>query len=117
MQAPDNTDTWIGLSHEPLPVEIASQWVLEPSCGASVTFNGVARDHSTGRDNVTVLEYEAYEQQVAPRLEAIADKARQQWPSIKKIVMLHRIGKVEIGDSAVVIAVSSPHRDHAFLAS
>ena len=62
MKAPDNTDTWIGLSHEPLPVEIASQWVLEPSCGASVTFNGVARDHSTGRDNVTVLEYEAYEQ-------------------------------------------------------
>ena len=117
MKAPDNTDTWIGLSHEPLPVEIASQWGLEPSCGASVTFNGVARDHSTGRDNVTVLEYEAYEQQVAPRLEAIADKARQQWPSIKKIVMLHRIGKVEIGDSAVVIAVSSPHRDHAFLAS
>jgi molybdopterin synthase catalytic subunit len=117
MNVPENTNTWVGLSNEPLPVEKASHWVIEPSCGATVTFNGVARDHSSGRENVTVLEYEAYEEQAIPRLEAIAKKTRDKWPDIKKIVMLHRIGKVEIGDSAVVIAVSSAHRDHAFLAS
>jgi len=117
MQAPQNTNTWVGLSHALLPVELASQWVIDPTCGASVTFNGVARDHSSGRENVTLLEYEAYEEQVIPRFKAIAKKARNQWPDIKKIAILHRIGKVEIGDSAVVIAISSPHRDHAYLAS
>ena len=117
MEPPKSGNTWLGLSSDPLPVDEASHWASDPSTGAIVTFSGVARNHSDGRDNVTVLEYEAYEQQVTPRFESIAKHARSQWPSIVKIVMLHRIGKVEIGDSAVVIVVSSPHRDHAFEAS
>ena len=117
METSKTDNTWIGLSAEPLPVDEATHWVSDPSTGAIVSFNGIARNHSEGRSNVTVLEYEAYEQQVIPRLQAIADRARLQWPSIVKIVMIHRIGKVEIGDSAVVIAVSSPHRDNAFEAS
>ncbi|MBT95430.1 MAG: molybdopterin synthase [Acidimicrobiaceae bacterium] len=117
METPTSGNTWIGLSAEPLPVNEANQWASDPSTGAIVSFNGIARNHSDGRDNVTVLEYEAYEEQVAPRLHAIAENARVQWPEIVKIVMIHRIGKVEIGDSAVVIAVSSPHRGHAFEAA
>ena len=117
METSKTDNTWIGLSAEPLPVGRSHPLGVRPSTGAIVSFNGIARNHSEGRSNVTVLEYEAYEQQVIPRLQAIADRARLQWPSIVKIVMIHRIGKVEIGDSAVVIAVSSPHRDHAFEAS
>ena len=96
METSKTDNTWIGLSAEPLPVDEATHWVSDPSTGAIVSFNGIARNHSEGRNNVTVLEYEAYEQQVIPRLQAIADKARTQWPSIVKIVMIHRIGKVEI---------------------
>ncbi len=114
MRAPTETDTWVGLDTSPLPVDEASSWVVLPACGAVVTFSGTARDHSVGRAGVTVLEYEAYEEQVVPRLEAIAAEARSRWPDLGRIALLHRVGPVEIGQSSVVVAVSSPHRDSAF---
>jgi molybdopterin synthase catalytic subunit len=85
-----------------------------PSCGAVVTFNGTARDHSGGRAEVTRLEYEAYEEHVVPRLDEIAAAARSKWPTLGRIALLHRVGEVPITDSAVVVAVSSPHRAEAF---
>ncbi len=66
---------------------------------------------------MTVLEYEAYEEQVTPRLEALVDEARARWPDIGKVALLHRVGRVEIGESAVVAAVSAPHREEAFAAA
>ncbi len=117
MQPPEDDSTWVGLSDQPLPVEHASAWVVEPHCGGVVTFNGTARDHSEGRPDVSVLEYEAYEGQVVPRLRSIADEARIRWPGVGRIAMLHRMGRVEIGESAVVVAVGAPHRDEAFHAA
>ena len=64
-----------------------------------------------------MLEYEAYEKQVAPRLEALVDEARVRWPGIGRVAVLHRVGRVEIGESAVVAAVSAPHREEAFAAA
>lgn len=112
-EGPDD-NTWTGLSDRPLPVEKASAWAVLASCGAVVTFSGTARDHSTGRDGVSRLEYEAYEEQVVPRLNEIAAAARRRWPDLGRIVLLHRIGEVPITESAVVVAVSSPHRANAF---
>lgn len=80
-------------------------------------FSGVARDHSDGREGVDVLEYEAYEAQVAPRLAALAADTRRRWPDIGRIVAIHRVGILEIGESAVVVVVSAPHRGSAFAAS
>lgn len=117
MIPPDNTQTWTGLTSDPLPVGAASQWVSRPSCGAIVTFNGTARDHAQGRPGVSGLEYEAYVEQVEPRLIAIADEARVRWPDIARVALIHRMGPVEIGESAVVVAVSSPHREAAFEAA
>lgn len=94
----------------------AYAWAVRPNCGAVVLFSGTARDHSVGRDDVSLLEYEAYEQHVVPRLSAIADEARVRWPDIVRVLMWHRTGRVEIGDTAVVVVVSSPHRDAAFSA-
>lgn len=111
------TDTWVGLSDADLPLAEVSAWAVRPDCGAVVTFSGTARDHSTGRDGVEVLEYEAYEEQVLPRLAALADEVRLRWPDVGRIAMIHRVGPVPIGSSAVVVAVSSPHRDAAFLAA
>ena len=117
MHPPDDDQTWVGLTAEPLPIELASTWVVEPRCGGIVTFNGTARDHSQGRPEVSVLEYEAYEEQVTPRLRAIADEARARWPELGRVVMLHRMGRVALGESAVVVAVAAPHRDEAFNAA
>lgn len=116
MIEPDG-DTWAGLSESRLPVDEVAAWAVLPSCGAVVTFSGTARDHSVGRDGVSRLEYEAYEEQVVPRLEEIAAAARSRWPDLGRIALIHRIGVVPITESAVVIAVSSPHRDHAFEAA
>src|SRR5260370_42073584 len=110
MQPPTSGDVWLGLSGDPLPVTAAAAWVVRPDCGAVVVFSGTARDRAPGRPDVEQLEYEAYEEQVAPRLRAIADEARSRWPSLGRIVLIHRVGVVPVGESAVVVAVSAPHR-------
>lgn len=117
VEPPHDADTWTGLSAGPLPVERASAWVVLPHCGAVVVFSGTARDHSQGRAGVDRLEYEAYEEQVVPRLDAIADAARRRWPELGRIVLLHRVGEVPVTESAVVVAVSAPHRQSAFEAA
>lgn len=117
LQPPETGDTWTGLSEEPLPLEAASAWAVLPTCGAVVTFSGTARDHSAGREDVSTLAYEAYVEQVVPRLDAIAAEARVRWPDLGRIVALHRIGVVPITESAVVVVASSPHRPAAFEAA
>lgn len=114
---PTEGDDWTGLSDQALPAVEASQWVVQPSCGGVVVFTGTARDHSVGRDQVTRLEYEAYEEQVVPRLDEIAAAARERWPDLGRIVLLHRIGDVPLTEAAVVVAVSAPHRAEAFEAA
>lgn len=117
MQVPSSGDDWVGLSHDPLPVTEALDWAHRPDCGAVVLFSGVARDHSSDRENVDQLEYEAYEAQVAPRLAALAAEARVRWPDVGRLVMIHRVGQLVIGDSAVIVVASSPHRPEAFAAA
>jgi molybdopterin synthase catalytic subunit len=115
--APPAGDTWIGLSAAALPVAEAAAWAVRPDCGGLVLFSGTARDHAEGRPEVQRLEYEAYEEQVVPRLADVAAEARVRWPVVGRIALLHRVGILEIGESAVVVAVSAPHRDEAFLAA
>ena len=117
MQIPSSGDDWVGLSNEPLPVAEALEWAHRPDCGAVVLFSGVARDHSSDRSNVDQLEYEAYEAQVDPRLAELAVEARRRWPPVGRLVMMHRVGELVIGDSAVVVVASSPHRPEAFAAA
>ena len=114
---PSRGEDWLGLSASPLPAEAASEWAVRADCGGVVTFVGTARDHSDGRPGVELLEYEAYETEVVPRLARIAAEARSRWPSIGRIAMLHRVGALEVREAAVVVVVSAPHRDEAFAAS
>ena len=117
LEPPRSGDDWLGLSSGALPVEAAARWVARPHCGAVVTFVGAARDHSDGRPGVHLLEYEAYAEQVTPRLERIAAEARVRWPSLGGVVLLHRTGRLEVGEAAVVVATSAPHRDDAYAAN
>lgn len=114
---PPEGDTWLALTGSPLPIGDAASWAVRPQCGGLVLFNGTARDHAEGRDDVSLLEYEAYEEHVIPRLAAIAAEVRARWATVGRIAMLHRIGPVAIGESAVVVVVSAPHRDEAFVAA
>lgn len=114
---PASGDDWTGLLDGVLPVEEASSWVVLPSCGGVVTFVGTARDHSKGREDVSRLEYEAYEEQVVPRLNEIIAAARSRWPELGRMALLHRIGNVPLTEAAVVVAVSAPHRVEAFEAA
>lgn len=111
---PPVDDTWLGLSGNPLPVAEAGAWAVSPDCGAVVVFTGTARDHAPGRPGVDLLTYEAYEEHAGPRLAAVAGEMRERWPDLGRIAMLHRVGDVAVGEAAVVVAVSSPHRDSAF---
>jgi len=120
---PASGDDWVGLTTAELPVATAADWVVLPSCGAVVVFSGTSRDHSgdpaagTARRGVTVLEYEAYDEEVEPRLHAIVAELRLRWPAVGRVALVHRIGAVAVGSSSVVVAVSAPHRDDAFLAA
>lgn len=105
-----------GADRVPLPVGRATDWAVRADCGAVVTFCGTARDHAEGRPGVTELEYEAYEEQVVPRLAAIAAEARSRW-ELGRLVLLHRVGPVAVGETSVVVAVSSAHRPEAFAAA
>ena len=110
--APD-TD-WIAVTEEPLPVGEVLAWVVRPSCGALVTFCGTVRDHSDGRAGVVALEYEAYLEQVEPRLATVASSARARWPTVDRLALLHRVGRLQVGEVSVLVAVSTPHRVESF---
>jgi len=120
---PASGDDWVGLTTAALPVAAVGDWVVLPSCGAVVVFSGTSRDHSgdaalgTARTGVTRLEYEAYEEEVGPRLTAIVRELRTRWPDVGRVALLHRTGAVPVAASSVVVAVSAPHRDEAFLAA
>jgi molybdopterin synthase catalytic subunit len=110
-------ETWVALTAEPLPAGAAHDWAIRPDCGAVVLFTGTVRDHADGRTGVTLLEYEAYAEQVEPRLRQIAAAAREQWADLGRIALLHRIGPLTLAELAVVVVVSSPHRGEAFEAA
>ncbi len=114
LHPPYGRDDWVGVTADPLPLHAATAFVDRPDCGASVVFTGVVRDHSEGRPGVRSLEYEAYEEEVTPRLGAIVAEARTRWPSLGRVAVLHRTGLLGVGEASVVVAVSAPHRGDAF---
>ncbi len=83
-----------------------------PEAGAIVTFDGTVRNHARGK-SVTHLFYEAYDQMAVKEMEAIRERVLADWP-IRKLAIVHRVGRLEIGDSSVFIAVSADHRGDAF---
>ncbi len=117
LTSPAGDETWLGLSAAPLPVDEALAWAGRPDCGAVVLFSGTVRDHAEGREGVEQLEYEAYESQVVPRMGEVAAEARVRWPPVGRIALLHRVGVLGVGESAVVVVASAPHRDEAFAAA
>jgi molybdopterin synthase catalytic subunit len=94
------------------PIDLVPLHSVSPADGALCLFLGVVRDENGGRA-VTHLEYEAFEEMALPLLREIADTARSRWP-ITDIRIVHRLGRLEIGETSVAVAVASPHRAEAF---
>lgn len=117
MEAPGDADTWVALTDEPLPLGAVADWAVLPGCGALVVFSGTVRDHAEGRPGVSTLTYEAYAEQVDPRLAAIASTARRRWDTLGRLALLHRTGDLAVGESSVLVVASAPHRAEAFEAA
>ncbi|HBX76687.1 MAG TPA: hypothetical protein DEG43_03485 [Acidimicrobiaceae bacterium] len=110
-------DLWAELTADTLEPREYEQWLVVPSCGAVVSFLGVARDHSEGRPGVSSLEFEAYESQVIPKLVQLAEQMRRTWPEIARIALIHRTGILVPTEPVVFVGVSHPHRRDAFAAT
>jgi len=110
-------DDWIDLTHEPLPTEAATVWATTARSGGVVCFLGVVRDHAEGRDGVTALTYEAYEEKAVERLREIAAETRRRWPDVERLVLLHRLGDVPLSEASVLVVAATPHRAEAFAAA
>lgn len=107
-------EDWIELSTQPLDAGSAAKFVADARAGGIAIFLGTTREETDaiGRP-LAALDYEAYPEMARAQLEDLARRARLTWP-VLKIVLLHRVGRVLVGEPSVVIAVSTPHRAEAF---
>jgi molybdopterin synthase catalytic subunit len=97
---------------DPLSVQQINDLVKRPTDGAVVTFDGIVRNNFEGRV-VRFLEYEAYAEMAEKKLAEIGEEVRGKFP-VGEIAIVHRLGKLQIGDSSIVVAVAAPHRQAAF---
>ena len=105
----------IHIGPKPLNPQDVTDLVRKSSNGAVVTFLGTTRDLFEGRD-VQYLEYEAYRPMAENMLQQIVDEVRERW-AIEDMSIAHRVGRVDIGEISLVVAIGSPHRKEALEAS
>lgn len=107
-----NMDDTVLLTQETLSVEAANKAVIRDYAGGTSLFVGTTRETFEGKV-VTLLEYEAYESMAVKEMQKLCERAREQWPQICAVAIMHRLGCVPVGQASVIIAVSSPHRKEA----
>jgi molybdopterin synthase catalytic subunit len=100
------------ITKEPLDVGAIARRVVPASCGAIVTLDGFVRRFTKGRET-EYLVYEAYEPMALKEMEKLIERAHAEF-EIENVGIVHRLGKLEIGETSVVISVASPHRRAAF---
>ena len=110
--APCSHHDFFELTTDPIDVGRTARRVVLPECGATVTLDGYAREWTKGRRTL-YLVYEAYEPMALRELKRLGDQAHEKF-EIAHIGIVHRTGRLEIGETSVVIAVGAPHRRAAF---
>jgi len=111
MNPPLNFD-WCELLRTPIDPEVPVRHVRAGQDGAIVTFDGFVRNESHGRETL-YLEYEAYESMALAKMQEICAQVQTAY-AIHRMAILHRLGRLEIGETSVFVAVSAPHRAAAF---
>jgi molybdopterin synthase catalytic subunit len=102
----------IRLTADPIDYFALTELVRRPGCGGVVTFLGTVRDLTDGRET-TALDYEAYPGMAEKKLAEIEQEVRSRWP-VGEVALVHRLGRLEVGEVSVAVAVSCPHRAEAF---
>jgi molybdopterin synthase catalytic subunit len=101
------------ITEAPLSLDEAARRVGRPDCGAITTFAGVVRGETQtgeGMRGTDFLQYEAYAEMAEAMLADIGNEIRARWPKVQAVSIMHRVGRCEVGESSVVIAVATPHR-------
>ena len=98
---------------EPLSADALADAVTVPEAGGVCVFLGVVRNNNAGRP-VVALEYEAHVPMAEAKMKDIGEQVHRRWPDVRQIAMVHRIGRLAIGEASVAIAVSAAHRREAF---
>lgn len=103
------------ISKEPIDIQAIIDKVVQRDAGAITTFIGTVRELTKGKKTLFLI-YEAYESMAVKKLAQIGQEIEEKWPN-SKVAITHRVGKLDITDIAVVIAVSTPHRADAYEAN
>ncbi|MGB2751733.1 MAG: molybdenum cofactor biosynthesis protein MoaE [Pyrinomonadaceae bacterium] len=102
------------LTTDPIDITSVARRAVPPECGATVTLDGYVRQFTKGRETL-YLEYEAYEPMALKEMQKLVEAAKTEF-EISNVGIVHRVGKLEIGETSVVISVAAPHRKAAFAA-
>ncbi len=102
----------VRITRDAIPTQEISRQLSAPSDGAVVVFEGIVRNHSGGRKTL-YLNYEAYEAMALQMMKAIGKEARRRF-EVDRVGLIHRIGRIDVGEASVAIVVSAPHRAAAF---
>ncbi|WP_147535042.1 molybdenum cofactor biosynthesis protein MoaE [Bacillus marasmi] len=100
------------ISKEPIDIQSIIDKVVQRDAGAITTFIGTVRELTKGKKTLYLI-YDAYESMAVKKLEQIGAEINERWPGAQ-VAITHRVGRLEITDIAVVIAVSTPHRADAY---
>jgi len=106
------TDDIAEITREPIDIAGLRARLLAGESGAVVIFDGVARNNTRGRPTL-FLEYEGYNEMALKTMDQIIGEVHERWP-ISRVGVIHRLGRIEISESSVVIVVTSAHRKAAF---
>jgi molybdopterin synthase catalytic subunit len=101
------------ITEAPLSLDDVASRVTRPNCGAITTFAGIVRGETVtdaGARGTDYLNYEAFTEMAEQMLARIGDEIKTQWPKVELVSIVHRTGRLEIGEPSVIIAVATPHR-------
>jgi len=105
---------FVELTTDPIDITSVARRVVPPECGATVTLDGYVRQFTKGRETLHLF-YEAYESMALKEMQKLIDQAKRDF-EITNVGIVHRLGRLEIGETSVVISVAAPHRKAAFAA-
>jgi len=98
---------------DPISVDDVVGRLADPAIGAVTTFVGVVRGTTGGRET-RYLEYEAYPEMALKTLSQVGGEVQERWPEVRQVAIVHRVGRLQVGETAIVIALSAAHRRQTF---
>jgi molybdopterin synthase catalytic subunit len=104
----------VELTDDPISVESVARRIVPPECGATVTLDGYVRRFTRGRETQHLV-YEAYKPMALKEMRKLVEQVKRDF-EVAAVTIVHRLGRLEIGETSVVISVAAPHRRAAFAA-